>query len=101
MATRQTPHPDEGLAILGLGRGDRVRWRSRAGGRWDYGAVRRRERDGSVGVTEDGGALRSLAVERLEVRGTGRRGGETWEAVTVRAGRAEQLRFDWSAPGSG
>jgi hypothetical protein len=85
---------DPELAILGLRPGDRVRWRPPGGGRWRYGDVRVRERDGSVGVTEDGGAARSLRVEQLEVRSEGARGGEHWEPVTVRAARSEQLAFD-------
>jgi hypothetical protein len=85
---------DGELSILGLRPGDRVRWRPVGGGRWRHGDVWGRERDGSIGVTEDGGGARSLRVEHLEVRTEGARGGERWEAVTVRAARAEQLAFD-------
>jgi len=95
-AAARSRQEDEALAALGLARGDRVRWRSGPGARWHGGAVRGRERDGSVAVTDDAGALRSLRVERLEVRTTGRRGAPAWEAVTVRAARAEQLCFDFS-----
>lgn len=91
---RRQATSDPELAILGLVPGDRVRWRPGRGGRWRYGDVWRRERDGSVGVTEDGGGARSLRVEQLDVRAEGARGGERWESVTVRAARSEQLAFD-------
>jgi hypothetical protein len=68
-----------------------VRWRAHPGGRWRHGTVGHRERDGSVGVTETGGAARSIAVDRLEVGCRGARGGRSWEPLTVRAGRTEQL----------
>lgn len=83
----------DGLAILGLAEGETVRWRSSAGGRWHTGTVARRERDGSIGVTDRRGLARSLAVERLEVACTGRRGAKGWERVSERAARSEQLRL--------
>jgi hypothetical protein len=79
------------LALLNLAVGEAVRWRERPGGRWQHGSVSRRERDGSVGVTEAGGAARSLTVDRLEVACRGTRGARTWEALAVRAARCEQL----------
>ncbi len=83
----------DGLAILGLQTGETVRWRSSEGGRWRTGRVARRERDGSIGVTDGRGSLRSLAVERLEVRCAGPRGGTGWEPLCERASRTEQLRL--------
>jgi len=53
--------------------------------------VARREADGSVGIAEDSGAARSIAVGRIEVRTAGARGRRTWEPLTARAGRAQQL----------
>jgi hypothetical protein len=85
---------DDQLVVLGLARGDRLRWHAGPSGRWRYGTVRGRERDGSVAVTDAGGAARSLPVERLEVRTRGARGGEVWEPLTAWAGRAEQLSLD-------
>jgi hypothetical protein len=79
------------LEILGLRVGEAVRWRPATGGRWQLGTVTRRERDGSVGVTGAGGRARSIAVERLEVGCQGVRGGRSWEPLTQRAGRSEQL----------
>jgi hypothetical protein len=55
--------------------------------------VARRERDGSVGVTDRRGMARSLAVDRLEVACTGRRGARRWEPLSERAARSEQLRL--------
>lgn len=83
----------DGLTIIGLRAGETVRWRSAEGARWRTGKVARRERDGSVGVTDGRGALRSLPVERLEVRCAGPRGGAGWEPVCERASRTEQLRL--------
>ncbi len=53
--------------------------------------MERRERDGSVGVRDDQGAARAIALDRLQVRITGPRGGSSWEPLTERAGRDEQL----------
>ncbi len=83
----------DGLAILGLQPGETVRWRAVEGARWRTGRVARRERDGSVGVTDSRGSLRSLPVERLEVRCAGPRGGTGWEPLCERAARSEQLRL--------
>lgn len=83
------PRPE--LAALGLSAGERVRWRDRPGGRWREGTVVGRERDGSVGVRDGRGASRALRVDRLEVRTRGPRGARTWEPLTVRVGRTEQL----------
>jgi hypothetical protein len=55
--------------------------------------VARRERDGSVGVTDGKGAARAIPVERIEVTCTGPRGGSGWEPLTDRAARNEQLRL--------
>lgn len=81
----------DGLVALGLVPGEAVRWQARPGGHWQHGAVSRRERDGSVGVTDARGAARSLAVEALEVRCYKRRGTAGWEALAERASRSEQL----------
>jgi hypothetical protein len=86
-------HFDAGLAALGLRRGERVRWRSTAAGQWQVGTVTRRERDGSIGVTDRRGLARSLPVERLEVDSAGPRGARRWESLAERAGRTEQLRL--------
>jgi hypothetical protein len=82
-----------GLVILGLTAGERVRFRRRAGGRWQEGVVTRRERDGSVGVTDGKGAARAIPVDSIEVACTGPRGGSAWEPLTARAARTEQLRL--------
>lgn len=81
------------MFILGLEPGETVRWRSAGAGRWQTGKVARRERDGSIGVTDARGALRSLAVARLEVQCAGPRGGAAWEPLPVRAARCEQLKL--------
>lgn len=87
------PWGEAGLVELGLVRGDVVRFRPEAGGRWREASVERRERDGSVGLRDDRGAARSIPVGRLEVRRRGPRGGRVWEAVEEVAGRTEQRRL--------
>lgn len=79
------------LLEIGLHVGDAVRFRPRPGARWQEATVVRRERDGSIGLRDGRGASRALAIERLEVRTAGPRGAATWEALAVRADRAEQL----------
>ena len=89
-ATHASP---DGLTILGLAAGERVRFRRGPAGRWQNGVVTRRERDGSVGITDRNGAARAIPVERIEVACTGSRGGAGWEPLTARAARSEQLRL--------
>ena len=88
-----TPAPlaESALLEVGLRPGDRVRFRQREGGAWKEATVERRERDGSVGVRDERGAARAIAVDRLQVRTTGKRGGVVWEPVADRAQRDEQL----------
>ena len=83
----------EGLAVLGLTVGENVRWRPLQGGRWHNGRVTGRESDGSIGVVDSRGLARSIEVDRLEVTATGARGARTWEPLTDRAGRSEQLKL--------
>jgi hypothetical protein len=82
-----------GLTILGLSPGEQVRFRRDPSGRWQEAHVTRRERDGSVGLTDRRGAARAMPVELIEVRCMGPRGGASWEPLTVRASRTEQLRL--------
>lgn len=88
-----TPAPLAETALLevGLRPGDRVRFRQREGGSWKEATVERRERDGSIGARDERGAARAIALDRLQVRTTGKRGGVAWERVTERAERDEQL----------
>ena len=92
---RREPTPaalaDSALLEIGLRPGDRVRFRRSEGGTWREARVERRERDGSVGVRDDRGAARAISVDRLQVRGTGPRGGAVWEPLAARAERDEQL----------
>ena len=97
LGTVATPGRPE-LAALGLAPGERVRWRDRRRGRWREGTVVERERDGSVGVRDGKGASRSLTVDRLEVCTRGPRGARTWEPLTARAARTEQLALFAATP---
>lgn len=82
---------ESALLEVGLRPGDRVRYRKKDGGAWQEARVERRERDGSIGVRDANGAARAIPVDRLQVRGTGKRGGTVWEPVIERADRDEQL----------
>jgi hypothetical protein len=84
---------DRQLIHLGLRPGDAVRWRNGPGAHWQLGSVTCRERDGSIGITDQRGLARSLPVDRLEVSCMGGRGASRWEPLAVRAGRSEQLRL--------
>jgi hypothetical protein len=81
------------LAILGLRPGEQVRWRRLGNGGWQLGVVTRRERDGSIGISDSRGLARSVAVDRLEVNHIGPRGARTWEPLSQRVARSEQLRL--------
>ncbi|MDQ2650150.1 MAG: hypothetical protein M3Z03_11430 [Actinomycetota bacterium] len=82
---------ESALLEVGLRPGDRARYRKKDGGAWQEARVERRERDGSIGVRDANGAARAIPVDRLQVRGTGKRGGTVWEPVIERADRDEQL----------
>ncbi len=84
---------DPGLAELGLRKGEAVRFRRRDTERWKPATVKRREKDGSVGLHDDQGAARSIPIELVEVRASGPRGAKTWEPLSARAARTEQLRL--------
>jgi hypothetical protein len=86
-------HPDPRLAELGLRPGDRVRFRRQPNQRWRDAVVERRERDGSVGLRDEKGAARAIAVDLIEVRVPGPRGGLGWVALDEWARRTEQLRL--------
>lgn len=78
---------------LGLRRGDQVRFRRKAEGRWLLGLAVGREKDGSLSVRDAKGASRAIPIELVEVRTRGPRGAVTWEPVTERAARTEQLKL--------
>ncbi len=82
-----------GLTILGLTAGEQVRFRRESTSRWQEAVVVRRERDGSIGLTDRRGAARAIPVELIEVRCLGPRGGSGWEPLAARASRTEQLRL--------
>jgi hypothetical protein len=85
--------PPSQLAEIGLRPGDRVRFRRRDAERWKEAVVVRREKDGGVGLRDSKGAARSIAIEQIEVRGRGPRGGVTWEPLADRATRTEQMKL--------
>lgn len=89
----ESPFPELGLAELGLTPGDQVRFRRSPSERWKSATVVRRERDGSVGLSDGKGAARAIPVEQIEVRTQGPRGGVIWEPLPERAARTEQMRL--------
>ncbi len=84
---------DSRLAELGIAAGDRVRFRRSSNERWKEAVVVRRERDGGVGLRDPKGAARAIAIELIEVRDRGPRGGVVWEPLTERAARTEQMKL--------
>ncbi len=85
--------PTAELAELGLTAGDRVRFRRGSTERWKDAVVTGLERDGSVGLADRKGAARAIAVDHIEVRVAGPRGGLTWVPLPEWAQRTEQLRL--------
>ena len=81
------------LVELGLGRGMRVRFRRDAHDRWLLATVEHVEKDGSLGLRDAKGASRAIPVDLVEVETRGPRGAKTWEPVTERAARNEQLKL--------
>ncbi len=84
---------DTDLVAIGLRKGETVRFRRSADEHWKQAAVMRRERDGSIGLRDDKGASRAIAMDLIEVRTAGPRGGVAWEPLVDRARRSEQLRL--------
>jgi hypothetical protein len=93
LASPVKPVDHSALRLLGVSPGERVRFRRQGAGRWSIGIVVRRERDGSIGLTGPNGAARAIPIERIEVGCTGPRGAQSWEPLTIRASRSEQLRL--------
>lgn len=83
---RRSSPVDDGLAELGLEIGQIVRFRGRSDKRQREGVVLRRERDGSVGLRDERDRSRSIAVDSIEVRVVGPRGGEQWIPLTDAGG---------------
>lgn len=83
--------PDRTLAAVGLLRGEPIRFRRTASGRWIEGKVARIEPDGSITLHDPDGAARSLRPERVQVRRPGSRGRLTWQTVSDVAVTWEQL----------
>jgi len=79
------------LAVVGLRAGEKVRFRRPDRARWQNGVVTRRERDGSIGITDENGAARAIPLQLVQVRCTGPRGAKGWEPLLDRATRTEQL----------
>ena len=79
------------LSRLGLCTGEEIRFRRLDRGRWQDGIIRRLEADGSIGVVDANGALRSVPAANVEVRAAGPRGAARWEPLLDRAARTEQL----------
>lgn len=85
MSRRPSPL-DDGLADLGLEIGQIVRYRGANDKRFHDGVVLRREADGSVGLRDERGRARAIAVEAIEIRVLGPRGGEQWIPLTDAGG---------------
>jgi hypothetical protein len=81
------------LMRFSLTPGERVRFRRRDTGRWIPASVERVERDGSLGLRDAKGAAVTLTADRIAVRAEGPRGGGSWEPLTARMARSEQLRL--------
>jgi hypothetical protein len=75
------------LEAIGLRPGEQVRYRRRDRSRWQVGAVRRLERDGSLRISDSEGAARTVPLAEVQVR-MGRAG---WEPLAERSARAVQL----------
>lgn len=84
---------DPELARLGLARGEQVRFRRSDTQRWSHAHLVGLERDGSLSLRDAKGAARAIPLELVEVATLGPRGARTWEPVTDRAARTEQLRL--------
>ena len=81
------------LLAVGLRRGEPIRFRRHATGRWCEGRVARIEPDGSITLHDPDGSARSLRPETVQVRRPGARGRLTWRFVSEVAVTWEQLEL--------
>ncbi len=81
----------DSLSATCISAGEEVRWQPTPGGRWHAGSVLGLERDGSFAVRDSKGARRSLRIDRLQVRRADRSASNSWEPLSVRMARVEQL----------
>lgn len=99
---RGSPAPTEvtRLASLGLTAGTPVRFRRITKTRWYTGRLERLERDGSIGIRDSQGALRSIPVADVVIPATGPRGGQSWQPLIdfLLVGEQIALFEDDSAP---
>lgn len=86
MSRRTTSPIDDGLAEVGLEIGQLVRYLGGADKRFHDGVVLRRERDGSIGLRDERGRARAIAIDAIEVRVVGPRGGAQWIPLTDAGG---------------
>lgn len=84
--SRRVPPFDDGLAEVGLEIGQIVRYQGSTDRRFHDGVVLRRERDGSIGLRDERGRARAIAIDKIEVRVLGPRGGEQWIPLTDAGG---------------
>lgn len=75
----------EKLTVLGLTRGDKVRFSRVEGGKWITGKVSRVEKDGSLGLSCEGRS-RCVQLEYIEKEVVGPRGGSKWEPICQKIG---------------
>ncbi len=88
---KSTTSGSDPLAGIGLNAGTDVRWQPTLGGRWRVGVVVGLERDGSVAVCDANGGRRSLRIDCLQVRRADRSASSSWEPLSARMSRVEQL----------
>lgn len=81
------------LDILGLRRGEPIRFKRMEGRRWERGAVYRVEADGSITLHDADGAARSYWPEQVQIRRPGSRGQLVWCTVSEVAVTWEQLEM--------
>lgn len=83
--------PRAELGSVCLSPGEEVRWQATPGGRWRSGVALHLEHDGSLEVRDANGSLRSLRLERVQVRRSHKAPSGPWEPLTARMARVEQL----------
>jgi hypothetical protein len=90
-ASVSAPDGAQRLVLVGLHKGEAVRFRRVDAAHWTHGHIAAMATDGSITLHDGNGSARSLRPERLEVRRPGRRGHLVWRNVAEVALTWEQL----------
>jgi hypothetical protein len=101
VAKKKQEAVDDGLATLGLHRGEPIRFKKTGeAARWTSGRIHSAEKDGSITIHDENGAARSLRPERIEIQRRSPRGRLVWQNLAELMSSVHQMTL-FAPPKSG